>query len=313
MTHYPDRVPIPEEVFAARLERRSQLVRSARMGVFIRGLVIVAELGGALFFGSSAILMDALTSLVDVASSLLLIAFIWLAERPPDKDHPFGHGRYEPLVGLQLGFFLILIGGGMIVKFLLQLSEPLENQIISSYAWIVPFCAVVLMEFCYHYVMHTAEKQHSPALAADAVHYRIDSLTSFFAALVLILGSYFPLWSVFFDRLGAIVIAAMMVGLGINAARKNLSQLMDRVPSQEFFDRVKTAATKVAGVFDTEKILIQMYGPDAHVNVDVEVDPQLSVEEAHRISQNVRAEIQREWPAVRDVTVHIEPYYPGDH
>lgn len=161
--------------------------------------------------------------------------------------------------------------------------------------------------------MKTAKKQNSPALAADAVHYRVDSLTSFFAALVLILGVYFPKWSLFFDQVGALLIASMMVFLGLNAARKNLYQLIDRVPSQEFFDRVKIAAARVAGVFDTEKILIQMYGPDAHVNVDVEVDPHLSVDEAHKISQNVRAEIQREWPAVRDVTVHIEPYYPGDH
>ncbi len=314
MTHFPDPVPIPEEVFSARRERCTELVYSAQIGILIRGAVIIAELVGVYYFGSSAILMDALTSLVDVAATILLIVFIWLAERPPDKEHPFGHGRYEPLMGLQLGLFLVLIGGGMVLKFLFQLSNsPVDNTVMSPYAWIIPFCAVILLEFCYHFVMHTAKKQNSPALAADAVHYRVDSLTSFFAALVLIIGAYIPAWSIIFDRMGAILIAVMMVFLGINAARKNLYQLIDRVPSSEFFDRVKDAAAKVAGVFDTEKILIQMYGPDAHVNVDVEVDPKLSVEEAHKISQNVRAEIQRDWPAVRDVTVHIEPYYPGDH
>lgn len=64
---------------------------------------------------------------------------------------------------------------------------------------------------------------------------------------------------------------------------------------------------------DTEKTRIQLYGPDAHVDIDIEVDPELSVQKAHKISQEVRIEIQKAWPAVRDVTVHIEPYYPNDH
>ncbi len=104
-----------------------------------------------------------------------------------------------------------------------------------------------------------------------------------------------------------------MIGMGIYNARENLQQLLDRAPSADCFERVKKAAVNVLGVKDTEKILIQHYGPDAHVNIDIEVDPKLSVEEAHRITQHVRAEIQREWPAVRGVTVHVEPYYPGDH
>lgn len=313
MKKFPDAVPIPDEVFAARQERRSQLIYSAQLGVMIRIVVVLAELIGVYFYESSAILMDALASLVDVASTILLIVIIWFAERPPDKEHPFGHGRYEPLVGLQLSLFLVLIGGGMLVKFLFQLSEPSVDVPISHFAWIIPFCAVVLLEMCYHIVTHAAIKQNSPALAADAVHYRVDSLTSFFAAFVLILGTYYPEWSVSFDRFGALIIAVMMVVLGLMAARKNLFQLIDHVPSKEFFTRVKGSAAKVAGVFDTEKILIQMYGPDAHINIDVEVDPKLSVEDAHKISQNVRSEIQRDWPAVRNVTVHIEPYYPGDH
>ena len=104
-----------------------------------------------------------------------------------------------------------------------------------------------------------------------------------------------------------------MIVMGVYAVRNNLHQLLDRVPDAHFFDTVTKAAKIVPGVLDTEKIRIQLYGPDAHVDIDVEVDPQLSVEKAHEISQKVRVEIQKEWPAVRDVTVHIEPYYPNDH
>lgn len=95
--------------------------------------------------------------------------------------------------------------------------------------------------------------------------------------------------------------------------RDNLHQLLDRIPATHYFDTVKQAARRVKGVFGTEKIRIQLYGPDSHVDIDIEVEPEMSVLAAHEISQQVRVEIQKDWPAVRDVTVHIEPFYPNDH
>jgi hypothetical protein len=97
------------------------------------------------------------------------------------------------------------------------------------------------------------------------------------------------------------------------AAKNNIHQLLDRTPDDSYFTLVRDAAMKASGVHATEKILIQVYGPDAHVSIDVEVDPHLSVEVAHEITQKVRHEIQVAWPAVRDVIVHVEPYYEGDH
>jgi cation diffusion facilitator family transporter len=161
--------------------------------------------------------------------------------------------------------------------------------------------------------MRTAKKRHSPALAAEAFHYRLDAITSLFAAIALGWGALFPRHIAIFDHAGAMFIAILMVILGIYASRKNLHQLMDKTPDQKFFDLARKAALKVDGVRETEKIKIQLYGPDAHIDIDIEVDPNLSVKIAHEMTQKVRAEIQKAWPAVRDVTVHVEPYYPNDH
>lgn len=312
MTHFPGTVAPPESVFRARAERKQQMMRSMGWGVFIRLIIILFEFIGVILFNSSALFMDALSSSIDVVCSLFLILFIKLAERPPDANHPFGHGRYEPLAGLQLGIFLIVVGLGMLVQQGMQLTF-LPTGEIDRRAWIIPLCAVVLLEICYFMMMRTAKKQHSPALAADAFHYRIDSITSVFATVALLLAAYFPHWSLVIDHAGAIAIALLMVVLGAYAVRSNLNQLLDHIPDSHFFNSVRKAAKRVSGVLDTEKIRIQLYGPDAHVDIDVEVDPQLSVEKAHEISQEVRVEIIKEWPAVRDVTVHIEPYYPNDH
>lgn len=313
MMQFPEKLSLPQHVDKQRAQRKSELIGSAFWGVFIRMSIIAFELLGVWLFGSAALLLDALASSVDVISSLILILCIKLASRPPDQNHPFGHGRYEPLIGLQLGLFLFFVGGGMLIQQIFKTIEVQPEAVIDAHAWIFPVVAVILLEVCYRIVRRTAKRQKSPALAAEAFHYRVDAITSLFAALALICAAIIPQWSHLIDHLGALLIAALMIGLGALAARKNMNQLMDHVPEPSFFERVENAAKKAEGVLDTEKIRIQLYGPDAHVDIDVEVDPTLSVEVAHEISQRVRLEIQKEWPAVRDVIVHIEPYYPNDH
>jgi cation diffusion facilitator family transporter len=310
---FPDPISLPESVVREREQRKRQIINASWWGVGIRFSIILFELIGVYLFASASLLLDAVSSLIDVLSSLSLIFFIRLAEKPPDKDHPFGHGRYEPLIGMLLGLILAIIGASLFMQQLLHLStEPIALQ-MDKRAWLIPFFAVILLEIGYRSVMYTAKKQNSPALAADAVHYRIDGITSLLATIALIFAAYVPSWSLAFDHLGAIFIALLMMCLGFYAAKSNFNQLMDRTPDPKFFQKTREAALRVEGVKGTEKIRIQLFGPDAHVDIDIEVDPQLSVEAAHVISQRVRAEIQKDWPAVRDVMVHIEPFYPGDH
>ena len=310
---FPSSIPLPESVQKTRLARRIQMMVTARRGIMLRSAIILAELLGFVFLNSSALLLDALSSLIDIAASIFLIFCIKIADKPPDSNHPFGHGRFEPIAGLQLGLLLSVIGGGMLFQQLTAISTTTDSKVIQPLTWLIPLGAVILLEISYHHLKRTAKQQHSPALWADAVHYRIDGINSLFAMIALLFAAYFPRYSTLCDHLGAIVIACMMVGIGIFAAKNNLHQLLDRIPPQHFFERVKEATLRVKGVLATEKILIQLYGPDAHVSIDIEVSPSLCVERAHELTQKVRAEIQKEWPAVRDVIVHVEPYYPGDH
>ncbi|MGC1879453.1 MAG: cation diffusion facilitator family transporter [Rhabdochlamydiaceae bacterium] len=313
MSKFPPSIPLPKSVNENRLERRKQMMFTAQRGVILRSVIIIAELLGFVFLGSSALLLDALSSIFDVASSLFLILFIKIADKPPDRNHPFGHGRFEPIAGLQLGLLLAVLGGAMLIQQLFAISSQPQGRVIQPLTWLIPLGAVILLEISYQSLKRTAKRQNSPALLSDAVHYRVDAINSLFAMIALLFAAYFPRYSGLCDHLGAIVIAMLMIGIGVFAAKNNINQLLDRVPAQEFFDKVKTAAMRINGVLATEKIRIQLYGPDAHISIDIEVSPELSVDRAHELTQQVRAEIQKEWPAVRDVIVHVEPYYAGDH
>jgi len=313
MPKFPEPIHLPTNVYEARAKRHEQIVGGAKWGIKIRLAIILFEVIGFIFTNSSTLFMEVVASMLDVISTVFLIICIQLARKPPDKDHPFGHGRYEPLGGLLLGALLCVMGATLLIQQLMGTIQEEHVGYINYLAWIFPAIAVVLLEICYRYVIRTAKNENSPALAADAYHYRIDALTSLLATMTLIIAAFLPHWSLLIDHIGAIFINLLMIGIGLYAASENFHQLMDKIPDEVFFKTVKEAAEKVSGVLDTEKILIQLYGPDAHVDIDIEVDPQLTVDLAHKISQKVRTEIQKDWPAVRDVTVHIEPYYPNDH
>ncbi len=313
MDKFPEAISLPPSYVTARAKRKKELVLSIWKGITIRLLIILAEIVGYFYFFSIALLFDGIASAVDVLFSLILLSGIWLAAKAPDEDHPFGHGRYEPLAGFQLSMFMIVGGVVLVVQQFLSIFDITGKEILSPWAWTIPMGAVFLLEISYQIMMHYARIHNSPALKADAVHFRIDALNSLFAAVALLLVAFFPAGSGLFDHIGAMFIAALMGVVGLLAARDNLHQLMDRKPDQKYFQLVREQAMRVEGVQDTEKLRIQVSGPDAHVDIDVEVDPKMDVENAHRISQHVRARIQEAWPAVREVVVHLEPYYPNDH
>ena len=305
-------VPRPA-VVELRTARTRRLVQVALVGVGVRLLIVAAELAGVLAFGSAALLVDALASLGDVTASLLLVAAVRLAARPPDDDHPFGHGRYEPLAGLQLGVFLAAVGAYLAVRQGWNAATAPAGGTLNPLAAAIPAVAAVLLEGVGRRIRTIGRRHHSSALVAEAAHFRIDALTSLVAAAGVGLAAAAPAYGHLIDQLGAAVLAVMMVALGLAAAAENLHQLTDRAPDPTSFERVRTAAAAVPGVLEIEKIRIQHAGPDAHVDIDIEVDPAIRVDEAHRIAQHVRATIVSHWPSVREVVVHVEPYYAGDH
>lgn len=313
MSKFPKPLTPGEETKAARKQRYDEIFFGATSGALVRCFIAGFELFFAVNYGSASLFMDALSTGLDIAASGVLILSFKLAAKPPDRNHPFGHGRFEPLAGLQLGLFLAILGGWL---FVYNTNEIAKFDLVSrfqSWLFLVPFFSMILLEICYQRLKRIAKRQMSPALYSEAMHYRVDSLTSLFAMIALLLSNFAPSFSQQFDHLGASFIALFMVVVGINAAKKNIHQLLDRVPSEEYFSRVRKAALATEGVLGTEKIRMLLYGPDAHVDIDIEVDPLMTVEVAHEISQRVRVEIQKEVPETRDVIVHIEPYYPGDH
>jgi cation diffusion facilitator family transporter len=293
-------------VHKTRNSRRQQMCKSMLIGIGLRLITVIFELVGYSCFHSASLMADVFSSLIDIICSGCLILCIYFADKPPDRNHPFGHGRVEPLAGLQLGVLLII--AALVLGFqAIFHKSPMDPP--HSYAWSISLGVIIALECGFRYIRKIAIRQKSPILLAEALHYRADMFSSLFAVMALFLATIYPKYGPLFDRLGVVAIAFLMIFMGSKAVWHNLQQLLDHVPETNYFEQVRLAALSVTGVFATEKIKIQIYGPDAHVGIDIEVDPQSSVEEAHKLTQLVRLEIQKSWPSVRDVIVHVEPHY----
>jgi len=310
---FPEAVTPDRNIIAIRQARLSELTWVTVIGILVRMLIISAEFVGVWISGSAALFVDAVASLFDVLSSLILLAAIRFAARPPDNEHPFGYGRAEPLAGFQLGIFLVIAGGWMVVRNVLALFEIQEHpDWPRSWIWVIPACGTVLLGVVTARIHRASREARSAALRAEAIHFQVDMLTSLITTITLLFAWFWASQSWLVDHVGAGILAVLMVLLGLQAAWENLHQLLDHVPHDEDFNRVRTSALHVEGVLDVEKLRIQHAGPDAHVNIDIEVQPEITVAESHRIAQHVRARIQTDWPFVRDVIVHVEPHYKGE-
>jgi len=313
LEEFPEPLELSDDVTRVRLRRTARLMKVAWVGISVRLFVIAMELIGLWFLGHSVLLVDALASCADVFTSLAILFAIRLAEQPPDEDHPFGHGRYEPLAGFQLGILILIVGTGTFGYQLFAAMRHSQYEVIGWISWMIPLSAALLLEGTCRLVLKMAQQEKSSAMIAEAYHYRTDAITSFLAALGLLIASQIPGYGHLIDHITAMLLAVIMVYLGWIAARENLHELTDKIPDQKYFDQVRASALKVEGVQDVEKVRIQTAGPDAHVNIDIEVNPDETVDQAHLYAQQVRHQIQLDWPTVREVVVHVEPYYEADH
>lgn len=312
MSKFHEPVIPRQNLLSLRRLRYKEVTKACYRGIYIRMFIIALELLGFLFTKSQSLWLDAISTSIDICFSLFLVLSIKYASKPPDENHPFGHGRFEPIAGLQLSVILVVFG---VILGIDQFKNTFVSEQTSFpfYTFLIPLFAAFCMEGCFRYFKYVAKKSHSSALIADAYHFRSDALGSVFATLALGLGLINPSYAGFCDHMGAIAIAIMMIITGASSIGENLHQLLDKKPSRAYLSKIHEAALRVKGVLGTEKLRVQRYGPDAHVDIDIEVDPKLSVMKAHRIAQEVRASIQEELAEVQDVMVHVEPYFEDDH
>jgi cation diffusion facilitator family transporter len=255
---------------------------------------------------STSVVSDGFESAGDVLASGLVLFGLVLAARPPDAEHPYGHGRLETLSAMVVGIMLV-ISGSLISGRAVERVGRSEPSPAAYALW--PVAASVVIKVVLSATKHRyARKIRSSALKADAWNDSVDVLSGLTALTGLGLTLADPKNFAAADHLGGAVVGLIVIFLGVQVVRDTTLQLMDTMPDAELMDRIRKVALSVPGAKGIEKCYARKTGLKWHVDLHLEVDPDLSVLQSHELATQVRIRVKETLDFVADVLVHVEPY-----
>jgi cation diffusion facilitator family transporter len=273
----------------------------------IAGNTLLALLKGITgYLGNSyALMADAIESTTDIFSSLLVLFGLKYSSRPADKNHPYGHGRAEPLITFMVVGFLVASAVIIAIESIEHIKTP--HNLPETYTLTVLLAVIIIKEIFYRIVKRKSEDTKSSSLKADAWHHRSDAITSFTAfvgiSLALILGKGYESA----DDWAALIAAAIILYNSYKIFRPALGEIMDEHVYDELVRTIKELSLNTRGVIDTEKCHIRKTGMKYHVDLHVIVKGDISVREGHEIAHRLKDHLKENLPELANVLIHIEP------
>ena len=267
-------------------------------------LAIIKGLAG--FFGNSyALIADAIESTTDIFSSFLVLFGIKYSNRPADKNHPYGHGRAEPLITFLVVGFLITSATIIAYESIINIGTP--HQLPKPWTLLVLGAIIVWKEYSFRIVMKRSTETNSSSLRADAWHHRSDAITSVAAflgiSIALILGNGYESaddWAALFAS-GFILYNSYLI------FRPALGEIMDEHLYDDLIEQIRMVSIQVDGIIDTEKCFIRKAGMQYHVDLHATVDSNITVKEGHDLAHKLKDTLQEEIPELGHVLIHVEP------
>ncbi|HEV8412035.1 MAG TPA: cation diffusion facilitator family transporter [Bryobacteraceae bacterium] len=277
--------------------------RVALAGIAASAVLAALKTSVGLAAHSVATVSDGVESAADVISSGLVYVGLRIAAKPPDEDHPYGHGRFETLTALAVGVLLAAAGAAIC-------GHSLEvNQQTPALFAIWPLALSILTKAVLAVVkMRAARAARSAALTADAWNDSVDILSGSVALISVLLAVYNPTHLHDADRYGGFLIGLIVIFMGFRVVRETALQLMDTMPEPVQMAALRAEALGVPGALGIDKCFARKTGLRYHVDLHLEVDPNLTVMESHEIARAVKRHLKNRLDWVADVLVHVEPH-----
>lgn len=267
-------------------------------------LALIKGLAG--YFGNSyALIADAIESTTDIFSSILVLFGLKYAKRPADDNHPYGHGKIEPLITFMVVAFLVASSVVIAHESIQNIQTPHKTP--KSWTLIILGCIILWKEISYRIVIKKSRETNSSSLKADAWHHRSDAITSVMAFIGISIALIFGKGYETADDWAALFAAAFILYNSYLIFRPALGEIMDEHLYDDLIVEIRTKSTEVKGVIDTEKCRIRKSGMKYHVDLHVIVDGQVTVKKGHDIAHNLKDYLIENIPSIEQVLIHIEP------
>jgi cation diffusion facilitator family transporter len=287
----------------------SRSIRWAQAGLLTNAVLVLVKFVAGIVGHANALVADAVESSADIFSSLIVWMGLSIAARPADEDHPYGHGKAEPLAAAVVSLMLLGAAVGISIMAIREIRTP--HHLPSPFTLFVAAGVIIVKEILFRRVSRVGKEVGSTVVAADAWHHRADaisSLAAFIGISIALIGGHG--WEAADDW--AALVAALVVAInGVRTLRPAISGLMDEAPDRTVKERAIQAASDVNGVRTIENLNVRSSGLGFYIDVHVKADPSISLEAAHEIAARVKYAILDAIPSVVGVLVHMEPYREG--
>lgn len=286
-------------------ENSKEAIRSTYWSIAGGAGLAIIKFAAGIFGNSYALIADGIESLSDMFSSFLVLLGLRYASRPPDDNHPYGHGKAEPLaVFAVVGF---LIGSAVLILYQGILNILTPHELPKPFTIWVLVLIILVKEFFYRRMKHKSRLTHSSALEADAWHHRSDAITSLAALLGIALAIWMGEGWEAADDWAALLAALVILYNAYRIFRPALSEIMDEHRYDDMVEEIRELSAEVGGVVDTEKCYIRKMGMSFHVDLHLVVNGAITVKEGHDIAHRVKYHLQEKLPRISDVHIHVEP------
>lgn len=262
--------------------------------------------GFAGFFGNSyALIADAIESTTDIFSSLLVLFGLKYAKRPADKNHPYGHGKIEPLITFIVVAFLVTSATIIAYESIQHIQTPHKTP--KSWTLIVLGCIILWKEISFQVVIRKSKETNSSSLKADAWHHRSDAITSVMAFIGISIAIIFGEGYETADDWAALLASAFILYNSYLIFRPALGEIMDEHFYDDLIIEIREKSIEIQGVLGTEKCFVRKAGMFYHVDLHAIVNGKISVKEGHNIAHKLKDYLKNEIPNLGHVLIHIEP------
>lgn len=256
---------------------------------------------------SGAMVSDAIHSGSDVFSSIIVIIGVKISSKASDKNHPYGHERFECVAAIILAITLLISGlfiGYVSVEQIFS-AEPQDIAVPGVLALVAAVISIICKEAMYWYTRFYAKRLNSGALMADAWHHRSDALSSV-GALIGIAGARmgFPL----LDIVASLIICVFIVKAAYDIFKDAVDKMVDRSCSEETEREISRCACEQDGVIAVDLIQTRIFGNKIYVDIEISADGKITLEKSHAIAERVHDAIENEFPNVKHIMVHVNPY-----
>ncbi|MCM2339326.1 MAG: cation diffusion facilitator family transporter [Burkholderiales bacterium] len=287
------------------MKRTETAVKTIYFSIFGSMALATIKWIAGIFGNSYALIADAIESTTDILSSLLVLFGIKYSSKPADKEHPYGHGRAEPLITFLVVCFLVASASIIIYHSIENIKTP--HKLPETWTLFFLLAIIIWKEASYRLVLKKSKETNSSSLKADAWHHRSDAITSVAAfigiSVALILGEGYE----YMDDYAALFAAGFILYNSYLIFRPALGEIMDEHLHHDLENEIRKVSLEVEGILGTEKCLIRKTGMYYHVDLHAIVNAEITVKEGHDISHKLKKTLQEKIEGIGNVLIHIEP------